>query len=163
MCGRADRLLAAGEAGRALEIYQQVLKVLPASPRARRGVAACRASLAAEGRRQAAATPARAVSMKGTCEWNGRGSTWSATLTAKGDGTYDALYTSSWSGSALKYAGSIRTDRKTYITGYGKASGGAANGAFQFSGRYGANGIAQCSYREVGGSRKGTLTAELPR
>lgn len=162
-CDRADRLLAGGQATQALKLYKEVLKILPASPRARRGIAACQASLAAGARRPAAARPAQASSIKGTCEWSGRPSTWSATLTPRGDGTYDAVYTSSWGGTPLSYVGTIKTDRKSQISGNGRASGRGANGTFQFVGKYGTNGIAQCSYWEVGGSRKGSLTAELPR
>jgi len=52
---------------------------------------------------------------------------------------------------------------KTEISGDGKANGGGANGAFEFSGKYGTNGIAPCSYKEVKGRRSGTLTAETPK
>lgn len=111
------------------------------------------------------ATTADLSSIKGTCVFGGKKSTWSAKLTPKGDGTYDAVYDSSWGGKPIKYVGTIKTDGKTEISGTGKASGGGANGTFEFSGTYGDDGIAKCSYKEVGGSRgrKGTLTAELPK
>ena len=112
-----------------------------------------------------AAKPAEMTSIKGTCTFHGTESTWSAKLTAKGDGTYDAVYVSSWGGAPLNYVGTIKTDLKTEISGDGKASGGRANGAFEFSGKYGTNNIAQCSYKEVGGSRNrnGSMTAEMPK
>jgi hypothetical protein len=112
---------------------------------------------------KAAAKPAEVTSIKGTCRFGGKDSTWTAKLTAKADGTYDAVYVSSWGGAPLNYVGSIKTDLKTEISGDGKASGGRANGTFEFSGKYGTNGIAQCSYTEVGGRRKGSLTAEMPK
>ena len=112
---------------------------------------------------QAAAKTAEVTSVKGTCTFNGKESAWSATLTAKGDGTYDAAYVSSWGGSPLSYVGTIKTDLKTEISGDGKASGGRGNGTFEFSGKYGTNSIAQCSYKEVGGRRSGTMTAEMPK
>ena len=110
-----------------------------------------------------AAKPAGITSIKGTCNFRGKESTWSAKLTAKGAGTYDAVYVSSWGGAALNYVGTIKTDLKTEISGDGKASGGRANGSFEFSGKYGTNGIAQCSYKEVGGRRSGSMTAEMPQ
>ena len=106
---------------------------------------------------------AEVTTIKGTCVFGGKASTWSAKLTAKGEGTYDAVYVSSWGGAALNYAGSIKTDLKTEISGDGKASGGRANGSFEFSGKYGTNGIAQCSYKEVGGRRSGSMTAEMAK
>jgi hypothetical protein len=109
------------------------------------------------------ATPAEITSIKGTCTFGGKESTWSAKLTAKGAGTYDAVYVSSWGGAPLNYIGTIKTDLKTEISGDGKASGGKANGSFAFSGKYGTNGIAQCSYKEVRGRRSGSLTAEMPK
>ena len=111
----------------------------------------------------AAVKPAEITAIKGTCTFGGKESTWSAKLTAKGNGTYDAVYVSSWAGKPLNYVGTIKTDLKTEISGDGKASGGGANGTFEFSGKYGTNGIAQCSYKEVGGGRSGTLTAETPK
>ena len=110
-----------------------------------------------------AVAPAGVTSIKGTCKFGGKDSNWSATLKAKGDGTYDATYDSIWGGAPLKYAGTIKTDLKTEISGDGKASGGKANGTFEFSGKFGTNGIAQCTYKEVGGRRKGTMTAEMPK
>jgi hypothetical protein len=113
---------------------------------------------------RAAVEPAGITSIKGTCKFGGKESDWSATLTAKGNGVYDAVYVSSWGGKPLNYVGTIKTDLKSDISGDGKASGGKANGTFEFSGKYGANGIAQCSYKEVGArGRKGTLTAEMPK
>lgn len=107
--------------------------------------------------------PAKVTSIKGTCDFGGTESTWSATLTPKGNGTYDAVYVSSWGGSPLNYVGTIKTDLKKNIRGKGASSGGRANGTFEFSGKYGTNGIAQCTYEEVGGGRKGTMTAEMPK
>jgi hypothetical protein len=104
------------------------------------------------------------ISIKGTCTFGNRSSTWSATLTPKGDGTYDAVYVSSWGGQPLNYVGTIKTDLKTEISGTGKASGGRANGIFEFSGKYGDDGIAKCSYKEAGGrGRSGSMTAEMPK
>jgi hypothetical protein len=113
---------------------------------------------------RAVGKPAEFTSIKGTCTFGGRESDWSAKLTAKEDGTYDAVYVSSWSGQPLNYVGTMKTDLKTEISGNGKASGGKGNGTFEFSGKYGTNGIAQCRYKEVGGrGRSGTMTAEMPR
>jgi len=112
---------------------------------------------------KAAGQPAETLLIKGTCTFGGKKSTWSAKLTAKADGIYDAVYVSSWGGKPLNFVGTIKTDLKTEICGTGKASGGSANGTFEFSGKYGRNGIAQCSYREVGGRRNGSLTAEMPK
>ena len=120
-------------------------------------------STAFAGPDKTAIKPAEITSIKGTCTFRGKESAWSAKLTAKGDGTYDADYVSSWSGTPLNYLGTIKTDLKTEISGDGKASGGRANGTFKFSGKYGTNGIAQCSYKEVGGNRSGTMTAEMPK
>ena len=112
----------------------------------------------------AAVKPAGITSIKGVCTFRGKDSDWSAKLTAKGDGSYDAVYISSWSGKPLSYVGTIKTDMKTVISGDGKASEGKGNGTFEFSGTYGTNGIAQCSYKEVGGrGRNGTMTAEMPK
>ena len=112
---------------------------------------------------KAAGKNAEITSIKGTCIFGGKNSTWSAKLTAKGDGTYDAVYVSSWGGKPLNYVGTIKTDLKKEISGNGKASGGNANGTFEFSGKYGTNGIAQCSYKEVKGRRSGSMTAEAPK
>jgi hypothetical protein len=111
----------------------------------------------------AAAQPAATLSIKGTCTFGGKESTWSATLTPKGDGTYAAVYVSSWGGKPLDYVGTVRTDLKTEISGDGKGSGGRSNGNFEFSGKYDAAGIAQCRYTEVGGRRSGAMTAEKPK
>ena len=107
--------------------------------------------------------PAAVASIKGTYTFGGKKGDWSAKLTAKGDGSYDAVYVSSWSGKPLSYLGTIKTDRKTEIGGDGKASAGKGNGTFEFSGKYGTNGIAQCSYTEVGGGRSGAMTVEMPK
>ena len=64
-------------------------------------------------------------------------------------------------GASLSYVGTIKTDLKTEISGTGKAHGGRANGNFEFSGKYGADSVAKCSYSEIGGRRSGTMTAEL--
>jgi len=112
---------------------------------------------------KAAVKSAEITSIKGTCTFRGKESAWSAVLTAKGDNTYDAVYVSSWRGTPLNYVGTIKTDLKKAISGDGKANGGRASGTFEFSGKYGTNGIAQCSYREVGGRRKGSMTAEMPK
>jgi|GEM_PF-3133626 len=116
---------------------------------------------------EAKATPAPAqvtpiAAIKGTYTFGGKTSTWTAKLTAKGDGTYSAVYVSSWGGATLNYVGTIKTDLKTEISGTGKPSGGRANGTFEFSGKYGGDGVAQCTYQEVGGRRSGSMTAEMP-
>ena len=111
---------------------------------------------------EAASTPAQVTSIKGTCTFGGKKSTWTAKLTAKGNGTYDASYVSSWGGATLNYVGTIKTDLKTEISGDGKPSGGRANGTFEFSGKYGSDGVAQCTYQEVSGHRSGSMTAEMP-
>jgi len=103
------------------------------------------------------------ATIQGTCIFAGKKSTWSAKLTAKGDGSYDAVYVSSWGGRPLNYVGTIKTDQKGEISGNGRASGGGANGNFEFSGKYDKDGIAQCSYKEIGGRRSGTMTAEKPK
>jgi len=74
-------------------------------------------------------------SVKGTCSFGNTKSTWSAVLKVREDGAYNASYVSIWSGKTLSCTGVIKTDGKTWISGYGKASGGAANGTFEFSGR----------------------------
>jgi len=111
---------------------------------------------------KAAHKGAEITSIKGTCTFHGKESNWSAKLTAKGNGTYDAVYVSSWGGKPLNYVGTIKTDLKTEISGDGKPGGGRANGTFEFSGKYGKDGIAQCNYKEVGGRRTGSMTAEMP-
>ena len=111
-----------------------------------------------------AANSNEVTSIKGTYSFKGKESAWSAKLTAKGDGTYDAIYASSWNGAPLNYIGSIKSDLKTEISGTGKASGGKANGTFEFSGTFGTNGVAQCNYKEVGDrQRSGTLTIDKPK
>lgn len=111
---------------------------------------------------EVAATPASVTSINGTCTFGGKQSPWTAKLTSKGDGTYHAAYISTWGGQTLNYEGTIKTDLKTEISGNGKPSGGRANGTFEFSGRYGGDGIAQCTYQEVSGRRSGSMTAEMP-
>ena len=110
-----------------------------------------------------AATTNGITSIKGLCVFSGKENPWSAKLTPKGDGTYEAVYISSWEGTPLSYVGTIKTDLNKEISGNGKGSGGRSNGSFEFSGTYGTNGIAKCSYKEVGGRRSGTMTAELPK
>lgn len=112
---------------------------------------------------KAADKPAETTSLKGTCTFGGKKSTWSAKLTAKGDGTYDAVYVSSWGGKPLNYVGTIKTDLKTEISGNGKASGGSANGTFEFSGKFGNDDTAQCTYKETGGRRSGAMTVDKPK
>lgn len=107
--------------------------------------------------------PTQITSINGTCTFGGKKSTWSAQLTANGDGTYDADYVSSWGGATLNYVGTIRTDLKTEISGNGKPSGGRANGIFEFTGKFDDDGIAHCSYKEVNGGRRGSMTAEMPK
>ena len=111
----------------------------------------------------AAVKPAEITSIKGKCTFKGKDSDWSAKLKAKGDGTYDAVYDSSWGGKPLSYVGTLKTDLKTEISGGGKANEGKGNGTFEFSGKYGTNSIAQCSYKEIGGHRSGSMTAEMPK
>jgi hypothetical protein len=101
-------------------------------------------------------------SIKGTCQFGGTKTAWSATLKPKTRGSYDASYVCNWGGNPLTYTGTIETDGKTKISGTGKANSAGANGAFEFSGEYGTNGTARCNYKEVGGRRSGTMTAELP-
>ena len=112
---------------------------------------------------EAAGKAPEVTSIKGTCTFRGKENNWSAKLTPKGEGVYDAVYVSSWSGKSLDYVGTIKTDLKTTISGDGKASGGNANGTFEFSGTYGTNGLAQCSYKETNGRRRGTMTAGTPK
>ncbi len=109
----------------------------------------------------ASGTTNQTLTIKGTDTFRGKASSWSATLTPKGKDTYEAVYISTWGGKPLSYTGTIETDGKTKITGAGKN----ANGSFEFSGTYGKDNIAQCSYKEVGGTlnRSGTMTAEAPK
>lgn len=111
------------------------------------------------------------ISIKGTCEFMRRPGTWSATLTPTDTpGVYDAQYVASFSmgggsvgGNHMTYVGQIKSDFKTTISGNGQSTGGGGNGTFEFSGDYGDDGIARCNYREIGGQRSGTLTAEKPQ
>ena len=109
----------------------------------------------------ASGTTNQTLTIRGTDTFRGKASSWSATLTPKGKDSYDAAYCSTWGGKPLNYTGSIETDGKTKITGSGKN----ANGTFEFSGTYGKDNIAQCTYKEVGGTlkRSGTMTAEAPK
>ena len=109
-----------------------------------------------------AAKPAEITAIKGTYTFGGKKNDWSAKLTAKGDGTYDAVYVSSWGGKPVSYVGVIKTDLKKEISGTGKASPGRGNGTFEFTGKYGDDGIAQCNYKEINGNRSGSMTAEMP-
>jgi len=120
------------------------------------------ASTAATAPDKSVTKQAELTSIKGTCTFGGKLTDWSAKLKAKGDGTYDAVYVSSWGGKPRNYVGTIKTDLKKVISGTGKASGGGANGTFEFSGKYGDDGIAQCTYNEVNGRRSGSMTAEIP-
>jgi hypothetical protein len=106
---------------------------------------------------------AEVTSIKGTCTFGKDTTPWTAKLKARGDGVYDAEYQSIWGGKPGSYVGTITTDLKTKISGRGKATGGRANGTFEFSGTYGTNGVAKCNYKEIGGGRKGKLTAEMPK
>ena len=106
--------------------------------------------------------PAESIALKGTCTFGGKKTDWSAKLTPKGNDTYAADYVSSWSGKPLHYIGTIKSDLKTEISGTGKANGGG-NGTFEFSGKCDNTGIAQCTYKEVGGRRTGAMTVEMPK
>jgi hypothetical protein len=108
---------------------------------------------------------AKTLSIKGTCEFMRIQGTWSAQLTPTDTpDVYDAKYIASFrlGTDHMTYEGQIKSDFKTAISGNGKSKGGGGNGTFEFSGNYGDNGIAQCNYKEVGGQRSGTLTAEKP-
>ena len=102
------------------------------------------------------------LTIKGTCLFGGKSSTWSATLTPKGNNVYDADYSASWSGKPLTYKGTITSDFKTDIKGDGASK---SSGTFEFSGKYGDDGIAKCNYKESAGGRgrNGTLTAEAAK
>ena len=111
----------------------------------------------------------KTISIKGTCNFMRQEGTWSATLTPTDTpGVYDAQYVASFSmggrmgGDHMTYEGQIKSDFKTTISGNGKSTGGGGNGNFEFSGNYGDDGIAQCNYKEIGGQRSGTMTAEKP-
>lgn len=109
--------------------------------------------------RAAETRPADTLSIKGTCTFGKTTSTWSAKLTPKGDGTYDAAYVAIWGGKPVEYAGTLKSDFKTEISGSGKGK----NGNFEFKGKYGDDGVAKCNYKEIGDrGRKGSLTAEMP-
>lgn len=105
------------------------------------------------------------ISIKGTCVFQGKSSTWSAKLTPKGNDMYAAVYKATWGGKPLDYVGTVKSDLKTSIKGEGKASGKGANGNFEFAGKFGEDGIAKCTYQEVGGGRgrQGTMTVDPPK
>ncbi len=106
------------------------------------------------------------ISIKGTCSFMGQQGTWTAKLTPTDTpGLYDAQYIASFrmGGDHMTYVGQVKSDFKTTISGSGKSTGGGGNGTFEFSGNYGSDGVAQCTYEEVGGQRSGTLTAEKPQ
>ncbi len=108
---------------------------------------------------------ANITSIKGTCTFMRQQGTWSAKLTpTDAPGVYNAQYVAAFAmgGNNMTYAGQIKSDFKTTISGGGKSTGGGGNGTFEFSGNYGDDGIAKCNYLEVGGQRSGTLTAEKP-
>ena len=110
------------------------------------------------------------ISIKGTCDFMRRQGTWSATLTPTDTpGVYDAQYVAAFSmgggavgGNHMTYVGQITSDFKTTIPGNGQSTGGGGNGNFECSGNYNESGVALCNYREIGGQRSGTLTAEKP-
>jgi hypothetical protein len=109
---------------------------------------------------------ANITSIKGTCEFMRQQGTWTAKLTPSDTpGVYDAQYVASYrlGGDHMTYVGQIKSDFKTTINGSGKSTGNGGNGNFEFSGNYGADGIAKCNYKEIGGQRSGTLTAEKPQ
>lgn len=107
---------------------------------------------------------AEVLTIKGTCVFGRDTSTWSAKLTPKGNNVYDADYAATWKGKPMTYKGTITSDFKTEIKGDGAAVKGG-NGTFEFSGKYGKDGIAQCTYKEAAGGRgrKGTMTAEAAK
>jgi hypothetical protein len=111
----------------------------------------------------AAPKPAK-LAAKGTYTFGGSKGPWSGELTpTKTPGVYDVQYVSAHGGNKkMTYAGQIKTDLKTEISGEGKSTGGGGNGTFKFSGKFGADGVAKCSYSEVGGqrNRSGTLTVD---
>jgi len=105
--------------------------------------------------------PAKEIKITGTCLFSGKPGTWSATLTPKSDGLYDAKYLAAWSDrKAMTYEGQIKTDLKTTISGTGKSTGGGGNGTFEFAGKFDDKGVATCPYKEVKGGRSGTLTVD---
>ncbi len=111
----------------------------------------------------AASKPAE-LTIKGTFIFGGSKGTWSGKLTPTGTpGVYDAQYVAAHGGSKhMTYVGQVKTDLKTEVSGTGKSTGGGGNGAFKFSGKFGKDGVANCSYKEVGGTRdrSGTLTVD---
>ena len=108
---------------------------------------------------------AKVMSIKGTCMFMRIQGTWEAKLTPTDTpDVYDAQYVAAFrlGGNHMTYVGQVKSDFKTTISGNGKSTGGGGNGNFEFSGKYGDDGIAQCNYRETGGQRSGTLTAQKP-
>jgi len=106
-----------------------------------------------------ATAPASVLTVGGACTFSGKDSTWSAKLTPKGNNVYDADYSATWGGKPLSYKGTIKSDWKTDITG----DGTNANGTFEFTGKFGDDGVAKCSYKETGGrGRNGTMTVKAP-
>ena len=104
------------------------------------------------------AKEAAVTSVKGTYNFGGNKSTWSAKLKATDTpGVYDADYVAD---KKMTYKGKITTDWKTEIKGDGKATGGGGNGTFKFSGKFDDKGVAKCPYKEVGGGRNGSLTVD---
>ncbi len=104
------------------------------------------------------------LTIKGTFTFSGSKGTWSGKMTPSHTaGVYDVKYVAARGGSKqMTYEGQVKTDLKTEVSGSGKATGGGGNGAFKFSGKFGADGVAKCSYKEVGGTRNrsGTLTVD---
>jgi hypothetical protein len=115
--------------------------------------------------KSAGQNPANIISIKGTCMFMNQQGTWSAKLTpTSAPDVYDAQYVAAFAlgGNNMTYVGQIKSDFKTSISGGGKSTGGGGNGTFEFSGKYGEDGIAKCNYTELGGQRSGTLTARKP-
>jgi hypothetical protein len=110
---------------------------------------------------QATAPKGGFTEIKGTCTFRGNKSDWSGKLTLTTNGTYTASYIAAWGGKkAMTYEGTVQSDFKTEISGMGKSTGGGGNGTFEFSGKFGPDGTANCLYKEVGGGRSGTLTVD---
>lgn len=99
--------------------------------------------------------PADGLVYEGECTFGGRKGPVTATLKKTGENTYDVSYVATWSGKPTAWTGTIKSDLKGEISG----TGSARNGSFEFSGKF-TDGVAKCSYKEVGGrrGRSGTLT-----